>query len=169
VDLLAPLHRDACKVQAFLAPLILVRERISDHARKTYSFQPAVGFFRMFGIFRNQKELLIWINDKRRPTGEVPHETNLNGSADVQLGKLFRGPGIQNECAPAHLLNQLSDGYEPKCKGSRQLESPLRIMAQPSGRFDHFLSKRSTLWRSASLSGVAAPRLCHSFQTSALF
>jgi hypothetical protein len=126
VDLLAPVHRDGGKVQAFLAPVSLVRERVSYHAPKTYSFQPVVGFFSMSDIFRNQKELLIWINDKRRPTGEVPHETDLNGSTDVQPGKLFRRPGIQNEGSPVQLLNQLSESYEPKWKGSRQLDSPLQ-------------------------------------------
>src|SRR6516225_6921109 len=150
-NVLAPLDRDAGKLQALLAPLIFVRETISEDVPKTHSRQAVVGFPSAVCILRNQNQLLRRIDDDCSPTREVPHQANLDRSSNMNVRKLLRGSRIEQKSTVTPFPRQLSSRYHLKYR--RQWDALLSAMAQSTAILDHrSRSKRSTLGRSTSLS-----------------
>jgi hypothetical protein len=58
-------------------------------------------------ILGNQEDLLRWIDDDRGPGGEISHQANLNGSANVVRGELFRRPRVEDQSAPLPFLSHI--------------------------------------------------------------
>src|SRR5215467_11758098 len=110
-NVLAPLDRDAGKLQALPAPLIFVRETISEDVPKTHSRQAVVGFPSAVCILRNQNQLLRRIDDDCSPTREVPHQANLDRSSNMNVRKLLRGSRIEQKSTVTPFPRQLSSRY----------------------------------------------------------
>jgi hypothetical protein len=84
-DLLASFNRDAANCQACLLPLILIRKRVSDDSRKTYSCQPVSGFLSVLIVLRNQNESRIEPPD-RSPSYFETARAALSITAATSLG-----------------------------------------------------------------------------------
>ena len=135
----------------------------------TYSDQSRACFLSPLKVFGYQDNSLCRLNENRSPTGEIAEKPDLNGSSNVKGYELFGGTRIENE-SPIPLLNcDLAGGQLHRRRRIEQFWSSLLWDAESFTGFDHLVwSSRSILCRAASLSGVAAPRLNHSFHTPEL-
>jgi hypothetical protein len=62
-------------------------------------------FIDALNIIAHQSEFLGRFDQDRRPTGEIPHETDLNGSPNVKRRKPLRVSHIQDQGALLLFLN----------------------------------------------------------------
>src|SRR5262249_21383238 len=138
------------KFNAVGTPFTFNCKTISDDVQHADTRQAIMSLTSVYFIFSSQHQRTLSAKQHGGPGRKMPQQANLNGSSDMECGKLFCWPDIQDERAIRARLYQLS---------RRQLSN---LRSFPHECPQHELRELSLLSITSSPQSVVPPFAAHS-------